>query len=309
MNANADPTLNAPASQALAASPTPAPSFRFHWQGFASLVLFGLFAAMAVSGAVLYLSPRGRTANWTNWRIWGLGKEEWATLHICVTTVFLIFGAWHLFLNWRMFWGYIRRGILGLPQLRLELLAAGLVTAIVVYGGVCLPQPFSLLAAGRDYFRDSWERQDAAPVPHAEELPLGQLGRWGGMTGQEIAQIVAAAGVADVSPRMTLKQLADRLGVAPKDAFAWLQERVPELKDLSWDRVPTIGSADGDRGSVGEQHGGRGMGGGPGPGMGGGAGRGMGGGAGRGMGGGMGYGQGRGPIDDGNPRHGETDHP
>ncbi len=300
MNANPDSTQNAPSSQAVAASPPPACSFCFHWQGFASLVLFGLFAAMAVSGALLYLSPRGRTANWTNWRIWGLSKEEWATFHICVTTVFLIFGAWHLFLNWRLFWGYIKRGILGLPQLRLELLAAGLVTAAVVYGGVRLPQPFSLLVAGRDYLRDSWERQDTAPVPHAEELPLGQLGRWVGITGQEIAQIVAAVGVADASPRMTLGQLADRLGVAPKDAFAWLQERVPELKDLSWDRVPTIGPADGDRGSAGEQRGGRGLGGGSGPGFGG---------AGRGMGGGMGYGRGRGTGDDAIPRQGETDNP
>jgi len=280
-------------SRALKRSP------RFRWQGFASLVLFGLFVAMAVSGTVLYLSPRGRTANWLNWRIWGLGKEDWATLHICVTTAFLVFGLWHLFLNWRMFWGYIRRGILGLPQLRLELFAAVLVTAAVVYGGVRLPQPFGLLAAGRDYFRDSWERQAAAPVPHAEELPLGQLGRWVGMTGQEIAQIVAEAGVAEVSPRMTLGQLADRLGVAPKDAFAWLQEHVPELRDASWDQIPTMVPAGGERGSTGEHPGGRGMGGGLGPGMGGG----------RGMGGGMGFGRGRGPIDDGNRSHGETNNP
>ncbi|GAB4130506.1 DUF4405 domain-containing protein [Thermopirellula anaerolimosa] len=288
MNATPNQAPNVPPSQSVAESAPPARPFRFHWQGFASLVLFGLFAAMAVSGTVLYLSPRGRTANWTNWRIWGLGKEDWATLHICVTAAFLVFGLWHLFLNWRMFWGYIRCGILGLPQLRLEMLAAVLVTATIVYGGVRLPRPFDLLAAGRDYFRDYWERQDAAaPVPHAEELPLGQIGRWVGIPGQEIARIVAEAGVSDVSPRMTLQELADRLGVAPKDAFAWLQERVPELQDVSWDRVPTMSPGGGEHGSA-EGHPGGGFGGG----------RGMGGGMGPGMGGGMGFGRGRGWTDE-----------
>ncbi|MGQ9913660.1 MAG: DUF4405 domain-containing protein [Thermogutta sp.] len=290
MNQTTDRSSSNPTPQTAADGPAPTHTPRFRWQAFASLVLFGLLAAMAVSGTVLYLSPRGRTANWMNWRIWGLNKEDWATLHICVTTAFLIFGVWHLILNWRMFWGYIRRGVLGLPQLRLELLAAVLVTAGIVYGGVRLPQPFALLASGRDYFREYWERQTvASPVPHAEELPLGQIGRWVGIPGQEIARLVAEAGVAEATPRMTLQQLADRLGVAPKDAFAWLQERVPELKEVPWDRLPAMGPADGQRGSA-EEHSGGGFGGGHGMGGGMGGMGGMGGGMGRGMGGGRGRG-------------------
>ncbi|MDI9444793.1 MAG: DUF4405 domain-containing protein, partial [Planctomycetota bacterium] len=49
-------------------------------KGFTSLFLTLTFGAVASSGAILYLTPRGRVANWTDWTMLGLSKDEWAAL-------------------------------------------------------------------------------------------------------------------------------------------------------------------------------------------------------------------------------------
>jgi len=49
----------------------------FNWRGFTSLLLAAGFLILAGSGLVLYASPRGRVANWTDWEVLGLTKHEW----------------------------------------------------------------------------------------------------------------------------------------------------------------------------------------------------------------------------------------
>ena len=42
---------------------------RFNWRGFFSLLLFGSFSLLAFSGIILYVTPKGRVANWTGWTL------------------------------------------------------------------------------------------------------------------------------------------------------------------------------------------------------------------------------------------------
>ncbi len=83
---------------------------RFRAKGFTSLLLACTFLVVAVSGVILFMTPRGRVANWTGWTMAGLDKHEWAALHINTCLVFLAVALGHLLLNWRLFWSYIRSG-------------------------------------------------------------------------------------------------------------------------------------------------------------------------------------------------------
>jgi hypothetical protein len=47
------------------------------------------FLALAISGAVLWVSPPGRIANWTDWAMLGLRKSEWIDLHIWFALLFV----------------------------------------------------------------------------------------------------------------------------------------------------------------------------------------------------------------------------
>jgi len=49
---------------------------RFNVRGFTSLTLTLAFLVMLISGIVLYVTPRGRTANWTGWTMLGLEKDQ-----------------------------------------------------------------------------------------------------------------------------------------------------------------------------------------------------------------------------------------
>jgi hypothetical protein len=48
---------------------------RFQLRGFVSLLLTLFFLALSFSGVMLYLTPRGRVANWTGWSMLGLEKR------------------------------------------------------------------------------------------------------------------------------------------------------------------------------------------------------------------------------------------
>jgi hypothetical protein len=44
-------------------------------KGFTSLLLAVAFLMLGFSGVILYLTPRGRVANWTGWTMLGLDQQ------------------------------------------------------------------------------------------------------------------------------------------------------------------------------------------------------------------------------------------
>jgi hypothetical protein len=256
----------------------------FSLRGFTSLWLTGLFVVLGFSGAMLYASPRGRVANWTDWTLLGLGKDQWEALHLNFSLLFLLVASLHLVLNWRPFWGYIKkRAGLGLNR-KAELALAAAITAAVVAGTLYEAPPFGTVVAWRDALKDYWEGRTArAPVPHAEEFTLAEFAGHLRLDVDETADALRREGyqVADVT--VTLAELADRKAVPPSQVLADVRKHFPQAAALE--------------GSGGGRGAGPGMGMGQGFGQGRGQGRGFGQGGGRGM--GRGYGRGMGQHGDG----------
>ena len=50
-------------------------AMKFRTKGFVSLLLALTFLVASFSGVILYLTPRGRVANWTGWTMLGLDKH------------------------------------------------------------------------------------------------------------------------------------------------------------------------------------------------------------------------------------------
>jgi hypothetical protein len=248
------------------------PRPRFNVKGFTSLVLMVAFLIMAVSGIMLYVSPRGRVANWTDWTILGLGKHEWAAMHMNSVFIFLIASIFHLVWNWKMFWGYIKKKAAGL-NLKIEMLLALIIGVLVVGGTIAYFPPFDLLDEGNIKIMDYWENwAAAAPMPHAEELTLAEFADEFNMSVDDLIAVLKAEGFESATADSTLGDIAAHKGVAPAALFDALRTHYPEIDQR-----------------------GRGRGRGPGRGAGQGRGQGMG----RGMGQGMGRGRrgGRGPVD------------
>ena len=55
---------------------------RFAWRSMTSVLIAASFLILVLSGVLLFVSPPGRIANWTNWTILGLRKHDWIGLHV-----------------------------------------------------------------------------------------------------------------------------------------------------------------------------------------------------------------------------------
>jgi hypothetical protein len=140
---------------------------KFHLKGFISLLLAICFLILGFSGIIVYLTPRGRVANWTDWTMLGLAKHDWQAIHMNVALLFLIAAGLHVYLNWPIFWSYLKRkGSLAL-NLKLELLASIVIAAVVLTGVIAQVRPFSYPMTFNYQIKDYWDRW----VPDAPQGP------------------------------------------------------------------------------------------------------------------------------------------
>ncbi|NLX98755.1 MAG: DUF4405 domain-containing protein [Rhodopirellula sp.] len=201
---------------------------RFRAKGFTSLLLACTFLVVAVSGVILFMTPRGRVANWTGWTLLGLDKHEWAALHINTCLVFLAVALGHLLLNWRLFWSYIRGGT-SRVNLKAEMVVAVLATAAVVAGTLYDLPPFSSVVALNGNIKDYWDRMTtAAPAPHADEFTLERLSETVGLSADDLISALHKEGIAAANPQVTLASLSPSNGIVPRDIYSAVAKHFPE---------------------------------------------------------------------------------
>ena len=162
---------------------------KFNTRGFTTFLVSLSFLLLAVSGVILYVTPRGRTANWTGWTMLGLSKHEWGALHITVALLFLTLAALHLYFNWRVFLRYFRTK---------------------VEEGLCL------------------KRELAAPVAHAEDLDLDAFARTIDKPLDEVVATLRAKGFDVPDETASVGKVAARNRVAPNALYEAVGGSAPD---------------------------------------------------------------------------------
>ena len=224
---------------------------------------------LGFSGIILYMTPRGRVANWTGWTILGMEKQDWQSVHINLALLVLIVAGLHLYLNWTIFWCYIKRKGNLVLNLKLEMLIAALITTTVMAGAVLKLPPFRTVMAFNYQIKDYWDRwASEAPAPHAEELTLEQVAGNLGLSVNDVIDALREKGVVVEDGTATLGQVAEKNGLTPSDVYAAIGQHFPEAHQ----RGQGFGQGSRENGDgKGDQGKGRGMG--PGKGKGRGMGR------------------------------------
>lgn len=196
----------------------------FNWRGFFSLLLFGSFSLLAFSGLILYVTPKGRVANWTGWTLIGLEKEEWSSVHITLALLVLIASGFHLYYNWGIFWGYIKRKTQTAFNLKLEMALAVLLCLFTFLGTLYGIPPFSTIIQWNDDIKNYWEQQSVAPpMPHAEELSITDLATEVGLSQEEVLALLESAGYKVEDPFITVNELAVKHGLVPREIYDIIQ--------------------------------------------------------------------------------------
>jgi hypothetical protein len=192
---------------------------KFQFRAFVSLLATFSFVALSVTGVILYITPPGRIANWTNWTFWTLTKQQWIGLHICFSTLFLIISVLHIWLNFKPLMSYFVKKAHAAGKFRVEWLLAIVVCGIVFAGTMKPFAPFSTLLSLNERIKYRWEEpKQQAPVPHAELLTIKDLAQTAGIETKTVLENLKAGGIeADISD--VFGTIAEENGLSPNELF------------------------------------------------------------------------------------------
>lgn len=198
----------------------------FSWRVFISFGLFIAFFMLLVSGVILYISPPGRVANWTDWRMIGLTKTGWQNQHIIFSFAFAILSIFHLFfINWKAFLSYLKTKTTAGLKKPLELFTILLLSLLFGFGTSFRIQPFAAIINFGKGISNSWERKEQqAPVPHAELMTLAELSKQPGLGGdpEALKKTLEKAGLLVSSLDLTLADIAEANNMPAKKVYELL---------------------------------------------------------------------------------------
>ncbi len=132
------------------------------------------FIVMVFTGLILYLVPAGRIANWVNWTLLGLSKDQWGQIHILFCFVFLISGGFHVYFNWKPLIKYIYSKTKKEFNLGKEMIISLVVSVVMIVIATAEIPPFHYVFEFSDFLKDSWivSEEYEPPLGHAELLSL-----------------------------------------------------------------------------------------------------------------------------------------
>lgn len=185
-----------------------------------SVLIAASFIILLVTGIVMFASPPGRVANWTNWSVLGLRKHDWTGLHIWFSALFLVVTIFHLIFNWRPMISYFKDRLTRRVGIRWEWVVALAIVGGVFAGTRVGVPPFSSLLAWNEDLKQSWDTPaDRAPIPHAELLTLRELAEKGGVSVEVAVARLEARGVQGLAPDTVVQKIADEARLSAQQVY------------------------------------------------------------------------------------------
>lgn len=198
---------------------------RFNWRAFFSLYVVLSFLVMTLTGLALFVSPPGRVANWSEWQLAGLTREQWQAIHTTFTLVFVVAGFFHLYFNWKILVSYLKSRLgRGVPRKRELTWSAAAATGLLALTLADVP-PASYVTVASETLSASWSTSTTEPpVPHAELLTLARLSETVQLPLDRIHAKLDAAGIDRGEPEATLGKIAEAAGLTPNEVYARVME-------------------------------------------------------------------------------------
>jgi len=193
----------------------------FSFRGFISLLVTFSGLIMITSGIIAYIMPEGRIAYWADWRFWGLGKEQWNTIHTVLSFVFTSATVFHLILNWKALLSYLKDKVKKTYSMRSELVLVLVISIICTHGSIAGVAPFSSIMELGSTIKKTWYagQEVHPPFPHAELMTLQQLTSRMDLSLAGALAFLQEQGFTEVDEKSTLKALSSRSNASPMQIF------------------------------------------------------------------------------------------
>ncbi len=189
-------------------------------RAFVSLLLLVQTAVVTVSGIVRYVSPRGREAHWVDWRVWGLDKDQWSSVHMVSAALFLALAVLHLAYNWRAMVAYLGRAAGTLRGRGTEVSVVLLVTVGLLALTILDVPPANLAFRYSEQLKEDYAASvERAPWAHAEDATVEQVSRRLGLPVATVLADLEDAGMPARDGTETLAEIARRYGTSPAQVY------------------------------------------------------------------------------------------
>jgi len=127
---------------------------------FVSLLLTFSFVMLAVSGICLYVAPQCRVAEEIGWRMLGLAKDRWESIHMTAALAFLILTLIHLLVyNWKTFVSYCKPKAARILSMAPELALSVVIAVLLLVGAALILPPFSFLPDVHDAIQSHYREK------------------------------------------------------------------------------------------------------------------------------------------------------
>lgn len=198
---------------------------RLSTRAFTSSIITFSFLGTVLTSLILYISPHHYVADWFGWQILGIELDLWEDLHLVLGLVFIFFGLYHIYLNWRPLVVAFKNKRGEQRGLRRESFYATIFFVVVIAGTVSEIPPFSTVIDLADPIRESFDHvEKRSVVPHAEQIPLDILAKILETDTQIILKKLKEAGYRNVSARHNLETLAEDYDTTPLQLYEIIQK-------------------------------------------------------------------------------------
>ncbi len=212
-----------------------------------SLTMLLSMFIMTYTGIMLFITPPGRVANWANWELLGLSKEQYGDIHSTFMILFIFATILHIFYNWKPMVSYMKNSVKEMVVFTKDMIVATIVTFLFLIGTIYQIVPFSsFLEFGSD-IKDSWEKNyGTAPYSHAELSSLKNFCTKLGFSLEKSEEILKANNIKyDLSK--SLSQIARENNVSPqfiynilKSNFEQSGEKIVSLTGLGKKKIKDV---------------------------------------------------------------------
>lgn len=175
---------------------------------------------MSYTGIMLFISPPGRVANWADWRLFGLSKEQYAEIHTTFMVMFLVATILHVYYNWSPMISYMKNKARELVVFTADMVVALSLTIIVFLGTLYEISPFSNFTNFSTDVSDSWiEEYGEPPYGHAELSSLKLFSKRMGVDLAQAETTLRENNIIYTDARENLKDIARRNGISPQALY------------------------------------------------------------------------------------------
>lgn len=188
-----------------------------------SLTMLLSMLAMTYTGIILFITPPGRIANWANWQLLGLSKEQYGQIHSTFMVLFLVATILHIYYNWKPMTSYMKNKAKEMIVFTKDMIVAVVLFLAFLFGTIYEVSPFSNFLNFGGEVKDSWEKEyGTAPYSHAELSSLKSFSSKLGFDLEQVNKILKANNII-YQEEQSLAQIAKVNKVSPNFLYDLLR--------------------------------------------------------------------------------------